>query len=59
MLVLETLMLAVRVRVATTVEVKARLFETLVVADAVFVLAAVAVPQELCVGVLELLVEDV
>ena len=52
-------MLAVRVRVATTVEVTARLFETVGVADIVFVLAAVAVPQELCVGVLELLVEEV
>ena len=52
-------MLAVRVLVAATLEVTARLFEIVVVADGVFVVAAVAVPQELCVSVLELLVEDV
>ena len=52
-------MLAVRVRVAATVEVTARLFEIVVVADCVFEAAAVAVAQELWVSVLELLVEDV
>jgi hypothetical protein len=52
-------MLAVRVLVAAIVEVVTTVFEIVVVADGVFVLAVVAVPQEVCVSVLELLVEDV
>lgn len=59
MLVLETLMLAVRVRVATTVEVTARLFETVGVADIVFEATAVVEPKEVWEDVLELLVEEV
>ena len=50
---------AVRVVVSRGVRVTARLFETVFVADWLFVFAAVAVPQELCVDVFELLVDDV
>ena len=56
---METLVLAVRVRVATTVEVTARLFETVGVADIVFEATAVVEPKEVWEDVLELLVEDV
>jgi hypothetical protein len=53
------LVLAVRVLVSRGVRVTARLFDTVVVADWVLVLAALAVAQEVCVADLELLVDDV
>ena len=59
MLVFDTLMLAVRVEVRADVRVRIMLVETVVVADWVFVLAAVADPHELCVEVFELLVDEV
>jgi len=52
-------MLAVRVEVGADVRVRIMLVETVVVADWVFVLAAVADPHELCVEVFELLVDEV
>ena len=58
MLVLDVLVLAVRVLVSGGVPVKARLVDTVVVAEAVFVAARVAVPQGLCVVDFELLVEE-
>lgn len=51
--------LAVRVLVSRGVRVTARLFDTVVVADGVLVVTAVAVPREVSVVVLELLVDDV
>lgn len=59
MLVLEFVGLAVRVLVSRGVRVTARLFDTVVVADGVLVVTAVAVPREVSVVVLELLVDDV
>jgi len=52
-------MLALRVRVAATLEVRARLFEMVGVADIVFEAAAVVEPKEVWEDVLELLVEGV
>ena len=59
MLVLECVGLAVSVEVRPGLPVTARLFDMVVVADCVFVAAALAVPQEVCVADLELLVDDV
>ncbi len=58
-LVLEFVGLAVSVEVRLGVPVIARLFDIVVVADGVFVLAGVAVLHGLCVGLFELLVDDV
>ena len=58
-LVFEVLILAVCVRVEKSVLVAKMVFETVVVADPVFVVAAVAVPRELCVVVFELLIDAV
>jgi hypothetical protein len=58
-LVLEVVGLAVRVLVRSGVPVIARLVERVFVADRVFVVAAVAVLHGVCVGDLELLLDDV
>jgi len=56
---LEFVGLAVRVLVRSGVPVIARLVERVFVADRVFVVAAVAVLHGVCVGDLELLLDDV
>ena len=58
-LVLEFVGLAVRVLVVAVVPVTTRLVEIVVVAEVVFVVIDVAVPQELPEELFELLVEDV
>ena len=58
-LVLDALMLAVWVEVRILLDVRARLVEIVAVADWVFVVAPLLVPQEVCVELFELLVEEV
>lgn len=52
-------MLAVWVEVRTILPVRARLVEIVAVADWVFVVAPLLVPQEVCVELFELLAEEV